>query len=92
MGGSGIEHDEEHGIRWKYVEMDQDDPEKDKRQPVFPLLVVFVHYPICLSLFSVTYIWAKSVFPLLFVTYFLPDNISPANFPKPKKSIMILTC
>jgi hypothetical protein len=74
MCGSGIEHGGEHGIRWKYVEVDRHDPEKDKRQFVFPLLAVFVHHPICLFFLRYLYLGQISLsiflFPIIFVRIF----------------------
>jgi len=62
MDGNGIEHDEEHGICWKYVEMDQDDQEKDKSN-LFSLCCFRSLSNLSFSLSSVTYIWVKSIFP-----------------------------
>jgi hypothetical protein len=56
MDGSEIERDGEHGIRWKYAEVDQHDTGKVKRQLVFPLLVVLVHHLICLSFLRYLYL------------------------------------
>ncbi|KAG0137642.1 hypothetical protein HOY82DRAFT_646812 [Tuber indicum] len=75
--GGEIEDNEERRISWKNVKIDQDDRLKDKRQPVFQL-VVFGDYPTFLSFLRNQY-WRQISRYVLGVSYFIRENISPVR-------------